>query len=183
MSLVSKKEVSKKVGSKAKKLKESIQRMTNLFAIIIVVVSLLVSAGFHYEILKTENQSLIIEHVSAAAPGEFPQSADNIPRDRDDWEYDCNSAIAKHSDKYSAHRQLGERIVLKESTNRSSAENPNSTAAGCFQFVIGTWRHYGKELWGDDFYKKNIYNPIDNTELGLYIISKYGTGDWKESGF
>ncbi len=60
------------------------------------------------------------------------------------------------------------------------AKNKYSTASGVFEFLWGTWNHYGKELWGDEFYTKNIWSE-DNIELAWYVYNKYGTKDWQES--
>lgn len=100
---------------------------------------------------------------------------------------DCYQAINKYAPKYQVDKELLKRITTAESTNNPLAENKTSTASGCFQFVIGTWRHYGKQLWGKDFYKKNIYNPSDNVELASYVIGKYGIerahSEWQESAY
>lgn len=81
----------------------------------------------------------------------------------------------------SPHSSLFDRIAQCESQDDPHTKNPSSTASGRFQFLWGTWNRYGKELWGDGFYDKNIWNYIDNTELAWYIFSKYGTKDWNAS--
>src|SRR5581483_8973128 len=76
-----------------------------------------------------------------------------------------------------------ERIALCESKNNPHIKNPYSSASGRFQFLWGTWNHYGKEFWGEDFYEKNIFNYKDNTDLAWYVYKKYGTGDWNASAY
>jgi soluble lytic murein transglycosylase-like protein len=82
---------------------------------------------------------------------------------------------------YNVPEELLKKIIKAESGNNEKVENTNSTATGCAQFVIGTWRFRGKELWNDEFYNKNIYSPKDNVELLAWTISKYGTADWDAS--
>lgn len=72
------------------------------------------------------------------------------------------------------------RIALCESGGDLRAKNKYSTASGEFQFTWGTWHRYGIELWGDDFYVKNIWSE-DNRELAWYVYTKYGTRDWESS--
>lgn len=76
---------------------------------------------------------------------------------------------------------LFNRIGSCESRDNPKAKNKYSTASGRFQFLWGTWNHYGKELWGEEFYEKNIWDYNDNTELAWYVFNKYGTKDWNES--
>lgn len=76
---------------------------------------------------------------------------------------------------------LFERIALCESNNIATAKNKGSTASGRFQFIKSTWNHYGKELWGDKLAEKDVFDYEDNTELALYVYTKYGTNDWNES--
>lgn len=67
-----------------------------------------------------------------------------------------------------------------ESGHSLTAKNPGSTAKGEYQFVKSSWRHYGLELWGEDWIKKDIFSK-DNEELAMYVYNKYGTKDWNES--
>ncbi len=60
------------------------------------------------------------------------------------------------------------------------AKNKTSSASGVFQFINGSWYHYGREFWGEEFYEKNIWTK-DNVELAWYVYKKYGTRDWSES--
>ncbi len=64
--------------------------------------------------------------------------------------------------------------------NDLHAKNPKSSASGEFQFLAGSWYYYGKQLWGEDFYTKNIWTT-DNRELAEYVYKKNGTRDWEAS--
>ncbi len=66
--------------------------------------------------------------------------------------------------------------------NDLHAKSKTSSASGEFQFINSSWFHYGKELWGDDFYEKNIWS-LDNRELAWYVYKKYGTHDWDASKY
>lgn len=90
---------------------------------------------------------------------------------------DCNEAV----DRTNGPADLMKRIIKSESTNNPKVKNPESSASGCFQWISSSWNHYGKELWGDDFFEKNIWNPQDNADLAAYVINKYGTNDWNAS--
>lgn len=94
---------------------------------------------------------------------------------------DCHTAAAVYAQRYGVDESLLHRIIDAESGNKPRVENGHSTATGCFQFIVGTWRLYGKRLWNEDFYSKNIYNPAHNTELATWAISQYGTADWNAS--
>ncbi len=72
------------------------------------------------------------------------------------------------------------RIGSCESNGDLHAKNKGSSASGEFQFLNATWFHYGKELWGEAFYSKNIWSS-DNRELAWYVYNKYGTHDWDAS--
>lgn len=74
-----------------------------------------------------------------------------------------------------------ERIAKCESRNDPHQKNLNSSASGRFQFIWGTWNTYGKKLWGNEFYTKNIWSYEDNTELALWVYTNYGTKDWDAS--
>lgn len=73
-----------------------------------------------------------------------------------------------------------ESFDAKLGKNNLHAKNPTSSASGEFQFLAGSWYYYGKQLWGDDFYSKNIWTT-DNRELAWYVYKKYGTRDWNAS--
>ncbi len=76
---------------------------------------------------------------------------------------------------------LFNKIATCESGYNPIAKNPYSTASGIFQFLDGTWKRYGEELWSDDYYTKNKLNENDSIELGWYVFTKYGTNDWLAS--
>lgn len=76
---------------------------------------------------------------------------------------------------------LFNKIALCESGNTEDAKNPKSSASGRFQFIKSTWEHYGRELWSEDYSKKNVFDYNDNSELAWYVFDKYGVGDWQES--
>ncbi len=68
-----------------------------------------------------------------------------------------------------------------ESHNNPRAKNAYSTASGRFQFLSGSWYYYGKQLWGDEFYDKSVWDYDDSTELALYVYKKNGVKDWSAS--
>lgn len=80
-----------------------------------------------------------------------------------------------------AQNNLFNKIAICESNDGKNNRNSTSTAAGRFQFLSGTWKWYGKELWGDDIENKDVMDYNDNTELAWYVFSTYGTKDWNAS--
>lgn len=72
------------------------------------------------------------------------------------------------------------RIEECESRGDPNARNPNSTAKGLYQFLDGSWRHYGIEYWGT-LEGRSVFDPDDNRELAAYVIAKYGTSPWNSS--
>jgi len=76
---------------------------------------------------------------------------------------------------------LFEKIAYCESKNDPHAKNPSSSASGRFQFLWSSWNYYGKMLWGENFYEKNVFNYNDNTELAKYVYELNGTKDWDAS--
>jgi len=163
----------KKAKISLKRVKEIYQSVASLFLIIVVLLVLLLAAGFYWEVLGVKERKIIFETV-------YAQGSDT-GRDRVPVVPDCYNSVAKYADQYGADRQLAERIIKAESGGKASAENTSSSASGCFQFINSTWRKMGKELWQDDYYKKNIYDPENNVELGLYVLGKYGSGAWNAS--
>lgn len=95
--------------------------------------------------------------------------------------FTCNEAAEKWGEVYQINPELLKKIIKAESGNTNTAANPDSTARGCSQWIIGSWEYYGKKLWNDEFYSKNIYNPDHNVELMTWTISQYGTADWDAS--
>lgn len=98
---------------------------------------------------------------------------------------DCYTSAEKYGKQYGVSVDLLKRIIKAESGNDTTAENPASTAKGCFQFISGTWKHYSRELWGAERFKKNPFDYEANTELAAYVIGKYGIekarAEWSES--
>ena len=94
---------------------------------------------------------------------------------------DCYSASKVMSKKYSVPEELMNKIIKAESGNNPLVENKVSTATGCSQWILGSWRSYGKMLWGDEFHSKNIYSPKDNVQLLAWTIANYGTSPWDAS--
>lgn len=173
--------------AQAKLLLDKAKREMYKLAVAVVIAEFILVTGYAigesrglFDRFKSSNP-LVIENVHAQIG--LPKEANNPLGDRNDTFQDCYGAIDSFAGEYGAYTELGRRIVEKESGGKERAENQGSTATGCFQFVIGTWRTYGKQLWGDDFYSKNVYNAKDNVELGLWAISQFGTKDWRASGF
>lgn len=100
---------------------------------------------------------------------------------------DCYSAAEKYAPLYGVDVELLKRIIEAESGNTNTAENPKSTAKGCFQWISSTWKHYSIELWGAERYGKNPFDFAANTELAAYVIGKYGKEralrEWAESAY
>ncbi len=82
---------------------------------------------------------------------------------------------------YIQRNNLFNRIAWCESGDDPTAKNPTSSASGRFQFLWSSWNYYGKKLWGQEFYQKNIWDYNDNTELAWYVFEKNGTKDWESS--
>lgn len=145
-----------------------------LFLVITVILTLVGATAIHYRVF--EKNTIIISSVSAAEKPKEEIFEEGVVEP-----IDCETAVKKYSNEYQAPEDLMQRIMRSESGNVHTAENKSSTATGCFQWIIGSWRLYGKELWKEEFYGKNVYNPSDNVELAAYVISKYGTDDWNAS--
>lgn len=90
---------------------------------------------------------------------------------------DCHEAIERTD----GPSELMKRISDAEATNDPHAKSKVSTASGCFQFVNASWNQYGLELWEEDFYQKNVFDPQDNADLAAYVINTYGTSPWEAS--
>lgn len=109
------------------------------------------------------------------------EAKESIPEVKEIEITDCYSASKVMSKKYSVPEELMNKIIKSESGNNPLVENKVSTATGCSQWILGSWRSYGKMLWGDDFHSKNIYSPKDNVELLAWTIANYGTSPWDAS--
>jgi Transglycosylase SLT domain len=162
-----------KPRQKAKKVELSwiqakLYHISVLYLVMSVVLVGVFAVSVRYEVAP---KKLIFEQADAASkPKEAPVEITT-----------CEEAIKVYSKQYGVSEDLMVRIMESESGDDHTAENGVSTATGCFQWVIGSWRSYGKKLWGDDFYQKNVYSPKDNTELAAWTISKYGTSPWDAS--
>lgn len=73
------------------------------------------------------------------------------------------------------------RIEGCESGHNPLARNTHSTAKGSLQFLDGSWKHYGKQLWGNDWVNKSVFSLTDSRELGQYVLNRYGTSPWNAS--
>lgn len=100
-----------------------------------------------------------------------------VEADIQPWSIPTKTAIAMMSSSVSP---LLYEIGRCESGHNLKAKNPNSSAKGEYQFIKSSWKHYGLELWGEDWINKDIFSK-DNEELAIYVFNKYGTKDWLES--
>lgn len=66
-------------------------------------------------------------------------------------------------------------IARAESQFNPSAKNPNSTATGLFQILIGTWHGYGCTGERTD--------PEDNIACARIIYDQDGTTPWMASSY
>ena len=87
--------------------------------------------------------------------------------------------LALNAPRLNVNSELWE-IGRCESGHSLTVKNKNSSARGEYQFIKSSWRYYGLELWGDDFYTKDIFSK-DNEELAIYVYNKYGTSPWNAS--
>ena len=96
--------------------------------------------------------------------------------------------ISIYAEKYGVSDPLAYKIALCESRNYITGQidplikNPTSTASGVFQFVNKSWNYYGAQLWGS-MEGKDVFNPKQNIELAMYVMSKRGTKDWEASRY
>lgn len=95
-------------------------------------------------------------------------------------ELTISEKISAAAERYGADKSLALNIACAESIFDPLADNRYSSADGIYQFLDGTWRHYGLKHWGslDGRSKKNA---DDNIDLGVWVIATYGTSDWNES--
>jgi soluble lytic murein transglycosylase-like protein len=102
-----------------------------------------------------------------------------------DIDIDAASQIKLTTMIYGVDTSLALNIACVESNFDESADNPRSTAEGVYEFLDGTWKHYGNKFW-DSLEDKDKFDTRDNVELGVLVIRDYGTSDWnasKYSGF
>jgi hypothetical protein len=64
-------------------------------------------------------------------------------------------------------------IAKYESGGNPRAQNPHSTASGLFQFINGTWNHFGG-------YARAMYAPVSVQLKKFYIVwnNGKGAGNW-----
>ncbi len=74
-----------------------------------------------------------------------------------------------------------DKVAWCESNDVATAKNTTSTASGRFQFLDGTWRYYGEQLWGKNWVKHSKLDFNDSTILAAYAYGKNGLADWSES--
>ena len=73
-------------------------------------------------------------------------------------------------------------IACAESMFSATATNTSSTAGGVYQFIDGTWKHYGLKYWGT-LKGRDKLNENDNIDLAMLVLSNVGTKDWNASKF
>lgn len=90
--------------------------------------------------------------------------------------------IRLQAKKYGVDESTALNIACAESNFIASARNGHSTAGGVYQFLDGTWAHYGIKFWGS-LDGRDKLNADDNIELAIRAIALNGTGDWNASKF
>ena len=101
-----------------------------------------------------------------------PAERDAYVRYVDGGSSDCYQAIDRHWP--AASRAWARSIVARESGGDPRAQNPSSSAAGCFQTLA---RHSGRYVklgysWADR------YDPDVNTLVALDLYREAGTSPW-----
>lgn len=90
--------------------------------------------------------------------------------------------IKEQSASYKVDYELAAKVASCESKMDPEARNKTSTAKGLYQFLNGTWKHYGLKKWGS-LEGKDVLDPEDNTELAMWVMATYGMKDWEASRF
>jgi hypothetical protein len=72
-------------------------------------------------------------------------------------------------------RQWAHNVVDRESGGDPGAQNPGSTAAGCFQLLrMHSWRF---DATGTSWAQR--YDPVANTLAALHLYHEAGTRPWR----
>jgi len=75
--------------------------------------------------------------------------------------------------------EWGLRIMQCESKGDPNAKNPESTAAGLFQFLKGTWNWVAVEQLGFSTYESGaVYDPELNVRAAAWLLANGGTSHW-----
>lgn len=109
-----------------------------------------------------------LEKEESEPPQEIPTTAVTQPTHKSSYEYVRLMVIAAFPD-----APIMVHIADSESDFKPDADNPNSTAYGVFQILIGTWNDY--DCTGDRG------NPADNIACARKIYDARGTKDWNAS--
>lgn len=110
----------------------------------------------------------------------YPHASPVITKPNKLTQSDDTRTIKYYAELYKVDYLLAKSIAWCESRYDPSVDNAYSSASGLYQFLDGTWKHYGKLKWGS-LEGKSVYNYGDNAELAVWVISKYGTHDWDAS--
>lgn len=82
---------------------------------------------------------------------------------------------AKH---FGADTSVSLNIACAESRFVAHAKNPNSSAAGVYQWIDSSWARMSTKYYG---YVEDKMNEDRNIELSNWVIATYGTSDWNAS--
>lgn len=63
-------------------------------------------------------------------------------------------------------------------TGNPNAKNPDSTAAGLFQFLRGTWNSVPVSITGGSYDSGAVYNPEANIAAAAWLQENAGWGQW-----
>lgn len=81
---------------------------------------------------------------------------------------------------YDVDANLALNIACAESQFIETARNPNSTATGVYQWLVGSWAYYTQRFYGTTEGKMRD-NADDNIELSMLVLSTVGSADWEAS--
>lgn len=86
----------------------------------------------------------------------------------------CNCHQAVDALWPSGSRQWAHNVVDRESGGDATAQNPRSSAAGCFQLLrMHSWRF---DATGTSWAQR--YDPVANTLAALHLYNEAGTRPW-----